>query len=73
MTHVKCPFCLKKQSLEPLKSWEYGKAIISRTKKGTTWGHSITCSRYICKCGKKFNYYNSVKGKSWYIPRPVKK
>ena len=38
MTHVNYPFYLKKQSLEPLKSWEYGKAIISRTKKGTNWG-----------------------------------
>ncbi len=68
-----CPFCSKKQTQEPVKTWKYGKMIISRTEKGTKWGSAITCSRFNCKCGKKFNSYNSAKGKSWTIPKNTKK
>ncbi len=68
-----CPYCSKNQTQKPLKSWKYGKIIISRTTKGTKWGHNITCSRYNCECGKVFNFYHSVKGKTWTIPKKIKK
>ena len=66
----KCPYCLKEQSQKPLKSWKYGKAIVTNSiSDGLKFGPAITCSRYTCKCGKTFNQYYSVKGKSWTIPK----
>jgi len=65
---VKCPNCENIQKQKPLKSWNYGKMIITRTVEGTQWGPSINCSRYECKCGKSFNYFNSLKS-SWTIPK----
>lgn len=67
-----CPYCSKKQSQKPVKSWKYGQMIVTRTIKGTKWGPNITCSRYNCKCGKLFNFYHSVKGKTWTIPKNLK-
>jgi len=72
MNNPKCPYCSKKQSQKPLKSWQYGKTIVERTPKGPKWGNAVTCSRYSCKCGKLFNFYHSVKGKSWTIPKNTK-
>lgn len=71
LTLPKCPFCATKQTQKPLKSWEYGKTIIKRTENKTIFGSSIKCSRFKCKCGKMFNFYFSVKGKSWTIPKPL--
>ena len=68
---IKCPFCNKNQKQEPIKSWAYGKMIQERTNEGTKWAASVNCSRYLCKCSKKFNYYKS-KNKSWTIPKKKK-
>lgn len=70
MTYPKCPFCSKIQKQEPIKSWKYGKMITSRTKDGTQWGSTVNCYRFGCTCSKMFNYYESIKGKSWTIPKP---
>ena len=67
---VKCPYCKSLQTQEPLKSWAYGKLITKRTDKGTTMGPSINCSRYSCKCGKFFIFYQTTKGKTWTNPKP---
>ena len=66
---VKCPFCKSIQTKQPVKAWVYGKMIEKRTKKETTWGSSVSCSRYICKCGKPFNFFLTTKGKFWTIPK----
>lgn len=66
---AQCPYCSKKQSQKPVKSWKYGKAIVPHTSKEAKWGKPITCYRYNCVCGKFFNFYDSVKGKSWTIPK----
>ena len=69
LLNINCPNCDTKQLQKPIKTWTYGKLIIKRTVKGTTWGASITCSQYFCKkCQKKFNHYTS-KNKSWSIPK----
>ncbi len=64
-----CPICGKTQRAKPIKSWKYGKMIITRTVSETKWGPSINCSRYMCKCGKSFNFYRSGKGKIWTVPK----
>ncbi|MDE1818480.1 MAG: hypothetical protein KGI19_07745 [Thaumarchaeota archaeon] len=46
--------------------------IERRDTSGTKWGAAVTCSRYLCKCGKPFNYFLSSKGKSWTIPKSKK-
>ena len=66
---IKCPRCNIVQKQKPEKSWGYGKRIQSRTKKETKYGPSVNCSRYLCKCGKPFNLYLTVKGKQWTIPK----
>jgi hypothetical protein len=48
-----CPFCKRKQTQEPLKSWSYGKILVNR---------------YLCQCKKIFNHYQSDKS-SWTIPK----
>ena len=68
MRDVKCPFCNKIQTGKPEKSWSYGKLIEQHTYEKITLGAKISCSRYLCTCGKKFNYYKSTK-KTWTIPR----
>jgi len=70
MTSVKCPFCRKLQKDKPIKSWSYGTLIEKKIQEKTIWGSSIKCSRYICKCGKSFNFYLTQKGKSWTNPKP---
>ena len=65
-----CPFCGKTQLQNPLKSWEYGKMIVKRTKERTLWGNAVRCSRYKCDCGKLFNYYLLSSKKSWTVPKP---
>jgi len=69
---TKCPFCGKKQNQKPIKSWNYGKMIESKDKSGTKWGAAVTVARYLCVCGKPFNFFSTAKGKSWTIPK-VKK
>lgn len=64
-----CPFCDKNLKEQPIKSWTYGKMIEKKTEKGTEWGASVTCSRYSCKCGHRFNFFLTTKGKSWTIPK----
>ncbi len=64
-----CPYCKTQQKQKPEKSWVYGKMIEERTKSGTKWGASVTCSRYSCKCGKSFNFFLTTKGKFWTIPK----
>jgi len=63
-----CPFCGKNQSEKPEKSWSYGKLIEKHTDEKITLGAKVSCSRYLCACGKKFNYYKSPK-KTWTIPK----
>lgn len=53
---IKCPFCGKNQTDNPIKTWAYGK---------------INVNRYECKCSKIFNYYNTTKS-SWTIPKTKK-
>ena len=54
MPTVKCPFCNSSQE-KALKEWNYGDANVSR---------------FICKCGKNFNFYESKKRKkTWTIPK----
>jgi len=60
------------QSKNPIKSWKYGKSIVNRTKEKTVWGKSIKCSRYKCKCGKFFNFYEGKKS-TWTIPKTTSK
>jgi hypothetical protein len=72
MNEVKCPYCEKIQKDEPVKSWSYGKIIKSHTKEKTTWGASVKCSQYTCKCGKSFKFYLTTNGKSWTIPKSNK-
>ncbi len=43
--------------------------IEHKDKSGTSWGASVKCSRFECKCGKGFNYYLTSKNKSWTIPK----
>ena len=69
MKKVTCPFCSEEQTQKPIKSWAYGKMILKRSEKGTTWGPSVSCSRYECKCGNNFQFYLSTSGKSWTIPK----
>lgn len=69
MTEITCPICNKVQKQKPKKSWTYGKMIEKRTSEGTTWGASVKCSNYECKCGKSFRFYLTAKGKSWTIPK----
>lgn len=68
----KCPFCKKEQSQKPINSWVYGKMIEGSTKTGTKWGAQANVSRYVCKCGKVFNFFLTTKGKSWTIPKAKK-
>lgn len=63
-----CPHCKENQKSKPVKSWMYGKIIEKHTSKGTKFGPSVECSRFLCKCGKPFNYYKS-KNKDWTIPK----
>jgi len=56
MMKIECPFCGRKQTNEPVKQWSYGK---------------INVNRYLCKCKKTFNHYQSEKS-SWTIPKPRK-
>jgi len=49
----KCPLCNSKK-IKLLKNWKY---------------QEIEVTRYLCKCGKKFNFYKSSKNKSWTIPK----
>ncbi len=69
---INCPECNKVQKQEPTKTWEYGKMIEKKTVDGTTWGASVNCSQYYCKCGKPFRFYLTTKGKSWSIPKSKK-
>ncbi len=69
MTEIKCPICNIEQKQKPKKSWTYGKMIEKRTAKKTSWGASVKCSIYECKCGKSFKFYLTAKGKSWTIPK----
>ncbi len=71
MEEPECPYCNKRQTQKPVKSWAYGKMIEKRTDKGTSWGSSVNCARYKCKCSKYFNFYSS-KNKNWTIPKPQK-
>ena len=48
-----CPFCGRKQTDKPVKTWSYGK---------------IEVNRYLCQCKKTFNHYQSEKS-SWTIPK----
>ncbi len=66
---IKCPHCNKIQKQKSIKSWTYGKMIEARDVNGTSWGASVKCSRYSCKCGKLFNFYLTEKGKNWTIPK----
>ncbi len=51
---IKCPLC-ENTKTELLKGWSYG---------------TITVSRYECKkCKKVFNFYKTLKGKTWTIPK----
>lgn len=73
MSDIVCPFCGIKQIQKPIKSWNYGKMIEHRGTSGTTWGATVKCARYLCKCSKPFNYFLTSKGKSWTIPKLKKK
>lgn len=55
MEEVKCPFCGRNQTNNPVKSWSYGK---------------VKVNRYQCKCLKMFNHYMSIKS-SWTIPKHI--
>ena len=50
----KCPYCHVEQNGESIKNWEYGVGV--------------TVNRFMCKCGKSFNYYKSP-NMTWTIPR----
>lgn len=50
----KCPFCDMIQTGKSLKSWEY---------------RGVEVNRYVCKCGKPFNFFLTKKNKSWTIPK----
>jgi len=68
---VLCPFCGNKQKQLPVKTWPYGKLIQKVVSgKTTVMGSHITCSRYQCKCGKFFNFYQTKNNKSWTNPKP---
>lgn len=66
----KCPFCNSTQNQKPMKMWQYGKLIQKRTKDGNKMGASIQCSRFMCKCGMFFIFYETTKGKTWTNPKP---
>ncbi len=70
--NVICPICDQNQSQDPTKSWSYGKIIEKRTAKKTTWGASVNCSQYYCKCGCAFKFYLTTKGKFWTNPKSKK-
>ena len=67
---IKCPFCKSLQKQKAIKSWAYGKLIKEKFVGGTSMGASITCSRYLCKCGKSFNFYETQNNKTWTNPKP---
>ena len=48
-----CPFCKSKQK-KLVKRWDYGR--------------NVKVTRYLCECGKLFNYYKSEKS-AWTIPK----
>ena len=55
MSTDECPFCNSSQK-KAFKEWYYG---------------DVNVSRFICKCGKKFNFYELKKrGKTWTVPKP---
>jgi len=54
---IKCPFCGRKQTQEPVKSWKYNNAT--------------DVGRYQCSCKKFFHFFKGSK-KNWTIPK-VKK
>jgi len=72
LTEAKCPFCGKNQTQKPIKSWTYGKMIERRDESGTKWGAVVTVTRYLCECGKPFNFFLTTKNKSWTIPKSKK-
>lgn len=53
----KCPYCHTEQIDKSTKSWEYGVGV--------------TVNRFLCKCGRTFNYYKSP-NMTWTIPKPEK-
>jgi len=58
MSKINCPFCNTTQK-KATRTWHYGVA-------------KIKVSRYWCKCGEMFNYYEGKKN-SWTIPKKGKK
>lgn len=59
MAQISCPKCNAIQK-NPIKKWEY------RPK--------INATQFLCKCGQKFVYYESIVSKKyWTIPKTVKK
>jgi hypothetical protein len=57
MKEPKCPFCLTEHTGEPVKTWEYGTGVHVK--------------RFLCKCGKNFNFYKS-NTMTWTIPKSNK-
>jgi len=54
MKKPKCPFCGKVQ-IKSIQSWRYV--------------NGVDVNRFHCHCGKLFNFYFTLKGKSWTIPK----
>jgi len=55
LSDIHCPFCNAKQT-KSIKNWKYG---------------VIKVNRYVCKCGKFFNFYVGKKS-TWTIPKAKK-
>jgi len=51
---IQCPYCNEYQIEKPEKNWKY------KT--------NVKVSRYNCKCGRFFNFYQGAKS-SWTIPK----
>ena len=56
---IKCPYCNEIQAEHArIQSWKYG------------WG-KVKVTRFECKCGTDFNFYDSsTSNKKWTIPKP---
>ena len=58
LMEIVCPYCLKQVKGKPISEWRYNPP-------------TVKVGRYICKCGKKFNFYTSIT-KTWTVPKTKK-
>ena len=54
-----CPYCGKEVKSKPISEWHYNPK-------------TVEVGRYLCKCGKKFNFYVG-KNKTWTVPKQKSK